>query len=397
MAGGVLDVVRARGRRRAALGELARAALMRAQQPAAGRALVDRPAHERVAEAEAARHVGGPDEAEREQLVDRLHRRRLVDARGGGGELGLERVARDRRALAAAVRVGRREQRELLRSSAAATARGHADAASRRRAGRRCRLAGPAGGPGELLEVERVAAALLVERVRERAVDVVAEQLARLLAPQRAELEPVSRPPRSRALERAGEALGSCRGRAASASSTGADGRRRSSAPSSSIDAGSAQCTSSSTQHERLARGEALEQLAHRAMRAVALVLQRRAGAAVAAPTATGAPARARRAPRRRASRGGAVQARDVLVERVDEDPERQVASSSDALPLSTMQPRASARAASSASSRVLPMPGSPSTSSGATGSPRSSPSARRRARPAPRRARRGARRPGPS
>ena len=79
-------------------------------------------------------------------------------------------------------------------------------------------------------------------------------------------------------------------------------------------------------EHERARRGQPREQLAHRAMRPVALVLQQ-ARPVIARgrdrrqhvrDLAERLVAQARQHPR--------VEARDVLVERVDEDPERQVA-----------------------------------------------------------------------
>ena len=86
-------------------------------------------------------------------------------------------------------------------------------------------------------------------------------------------------------------------------------------------------------EHERLGRRQPLEQLAHRAVAAVALVLERRPPAASRTEPARERRARARCERRRRAPRGDAAVAREVLVERVDEHPERQVRSSSDADP----------------------------------------------------------------
>ena len=105
-------------------------------------------------------------------------------------------------------------------------------------------------------------------------------------------------------------------------------------------------------QHERLAVGQQAQQLPHRVMGAVALVRRANPRAAL----------RRRQHPRElgRASSRTAGGTAHVLVQRVDEDPERQLRSSSDALPESTRQPRSSAIRPSSASSRVLPMPGSP-------------------------------------
>ena len=91
-------------------------------------------------------------------------------------------------------------------------------------------------------------------------------------------------------------------------------------------------------------------------------------------PTATGRPARARRGPHRRARRAGAARARRrTRRARPRTSQKGRSSSSSDALPASTTQPLASPRAASSASKRVFPMPGSPTTAT-AVGSPRLSP-----------------------
>ena len=113
LAAGVLDVVRPRRCRSAAVAERGGAALVRAQSPAAGRRLVDRAAHERVAKAEAAGHVRVADEVAAQQFVERLHRRPFGDPGGGTGELELERVAGDRRAVEHPPRACR-QHRELL-------------------------------------------------------------------------------------------------------------------------------------------------------------------------------------------------------------------------------------------------------------------------------------------
>jgi hypothetical protein len=91
--GGVLDVVGARRGRRSAGGQRVGAALVRAEPPAARRSLVRRVTDERVAEAEAARHVGRAHEVAREQLVEGGERVALGHAGGGRRQLGLERVA----------------------------------------------------------------------------------------------------------------------------------------------------------------------------------------------------------------------------------------------------------------------------------------------------------------
>ena len=92
----LLDVMGPRSGRRPAGREAARRAGVRDEPPAAAGGLVDRAAHERVAEREAAGHGGRVQKARVEQLVERGHpliRRQLRDL---AGELGLERVARDR-------------------------------------------------------------------------------------------------------------------------------------------------------------------------------------------------------------------------------------------------------------------------------------------------------------
>ena len=110
-------------------------------------------------------------------------------------------------------------------------------------------------------------------------------------------------------------------------------------------------------EHERLGGRQPLDQLAHGAVRAVALVL--RDGAAArrwirerrqhVREFAAHLIAQGRHEPR--------VQSGDVLVEGVDEDPERQVALQLGCAAAETDAPQASARLASSANRRVLPIP----------------------------------------
>ena len=92
---GVLDVVRALGRRGASGGQRGRGPGVRRELPAARRRLEDRAAHERVAEDEAPRHRGRAHEIERQEPVERrepLGRGQLRDRRR---EAGLERLAGD--------------------------------------------------------------------------------------------------------------------------------------------------------------------------------------------------------------------------------------------------------------------------------------------------------------
>ena len=136
--------------------ERPRRAGVRAQPPAAGRRHVDRVADERVAEGEAPRRAGRPHERARQQLVERAQRGCL----GELGDLGGETRAR----------TDRRRPRPR-RAAGAPRARGppaRPPGRRRPRPGRSVRGRRAAAGAGaharELLEVERVAAGLLVDR-----------------------------------------------------------------------------------------------------------------------------------------------------------------------------------------------------------------------------------------
>ena len=394
---GVLDMVRPRRAGRAALGErVARSA--RARRAASRRA----PPRRRPG----ARAGGGSESGAGRPWRGRVSSASSsssaataassLDVRRGGGQLGLERVARHGGALQQRPR-RLRQQPELLRERRG-HGRRHADRLQRRAARASARPA--PRGAGELLQVERVAAALLVEASARARVDVLAEQLGGLVALEPAQLDrrerrrpgrarssargqPVGELPRPRAHARAAprrRAAGAAARRAARPTPGPPSARRRAASTSG------------------LRRRHPLEQLAHRAVGAVALVLERRRGRRRRRPTATGstrasstrtssssessradrAPRRTRRGHRRRARTAGRAPAPTRCRD-------------------STMQPRASARAASSASRRVLPMPGSP-VSTSAPGSPRSqSVDGAARAARAPRRARRGARGPWPA
>ena len=91
-----LDVVSARRGRRPPRRECLRAPLVRPEPPAASGRLVDGAPDERVAETEAPGHVGGTDEIELQELVDRMHPRRLRCGGGRGRQLWLEWIARHR-------------------------------------------------------------------------------------------------------------------------------------------------------------------------------------------------------------------------------------------------------------------------------------------------------------
>ena len=130
-------------------------------------------------------------------------------------------------------------------------------------------MAGAPERARELLQVERVAAAVVVDGVGR-----VAEQPACLVAVQRSELEPGQRARAVRALERRQQPLGHL---------ARADGERdqhrpRGRAPQQRADqlerAGVGPVQIVEREHERLARGQHAEQLAHGVVRAVTLVRQ---------------------------------------------------------------------------------------------------------------------------
>jgi hypothetical protein len=307
----VLDVVGARRGGCAALRQRGGAPLVGAEPPGCRSRLVDRAAHQRVAEAEPPRHVGRVHEAELEQLVKRRRRRRLVDVRRGRGELGLERIARDGGALQhPPCRCG--QQRELL-AERGAHGRGHLDAAELHRRARVARAA------RELLEVERIAAALRVQHVGAHRVDVVAEQLGGFGAAQSRQLQARHGVVPCGTLERAAEPLRQLprprrqcqqhrrRRRAAQQRREQID--RRAVGPVHVVE----------RQQQRRRDGQALEQRAHGGVRAIA-VRRDRAPAGVAE----------RREDLREVGRHvradpARLEPRHVVVERVDEDRERQV------------------------------------------------------------------------
>ena len=152
---GVFHVMGARDQPGAAPLECGGGARVGGQPPAAGRALVDGVAHDRVPEREPARPVCRPHERAGQQLVERAERVGLGDAGGLSGERRLERIAGHRRAL--------EQQPRLVRQGGQLGAQ------------RQRQRLGDARRPRELLEVERVAAAQRVDRRR-----VGADQLPRL-------------------------------------------------------------------------------------------------------------------------------------------------------------------------------------------------------------------------
>ena len=124
------------GRRAAAL-ERGRHARVGGEPPAAAGALVDRAAHERVAERELARDPGLAHEPGRQQAVEQLERLVLAELGGGRREVGLERVARDRRALEQPPRLQRRASAARRRSPPRPSRAGDRPSRRRARAARR--------------------------------------------------------------------------------------------------------------------------------------------------------------------------------------------------------------------------------------------------------------------
>jgi hypothetical protein len=166
-------------------GERREATLVRAQTPAAGRRLVYRSSNQRVPEAEASGHLGLANEVDPQQLVQSLEHRRLGDRSGSGRKLGLERVSGYGCPLqhqACAVR----QENELLRQR-------------RGNRGRHVEIRGPELGnvcraleserSSELLEIERVAAAFLVETCCCLVVDRVTKELSSFSERQSADLD----------------------------------------------------------------------------------------------------------------------------------------------------------------------------------------------------------------
>ena len=201
-----LDVMRVRARGSMEAGEGDRGARVRTELPRARCAVVDGPADDGVPEAEVPGGFGGADEVGRQELVEPDLHGRLRQFRDEGDEPGHERLAGDRGGIRGSPRVGR-QCREL-----------GADRGRDRR-WRRPSLAGifdrqgtaRCGGvarPHELFEVERVAAALVVEQRPELGVEGGIDQRLGLLLGERRELQPAADAGAHRHVERHREARG---------------------------------------------------------------------------------------------------------------------------------------------------------------------------------------------
>ena len=174
-------MVRPRGGRRSAGRQRVRGALVRPQAHPGRAGPVHGVTDQRVAEPEAARDLRGPDQVLRDQLVERRQRLGLGHRRGRDREVELERVPRDGRGLREAA--GRRGQRVELAEDRRGDRLGHTGAVGLRR-----RPVLALGQAGELQQVERVAAAGLVEALGP-AGRRPADQAARVRGRERAERE----------------------------------------------------------------------------------------------------------------------------------------------------------------------------------------------------------------
>ena len=155
------DVMRVGLGRRAALEQRRRRPGVRREPPAGARRVVDRAAHEGVAHREAPRLRGRSHEACGHERVERVEGLALGDTRHRRDGVGLEVDADDRRGIEDGAHVGR-ERSALLRERR----RHRVRHARELHLARGARDGSPvAEAPGQVLEVEGVAAALEVEQV----------------------------------------------------------------------------------------------------------------------------------------------------------------------------------------------------------------------------------------
>ena len=181
-AGGLLDVVRALDRPRPPPREPLRRSPVRAEPPPTRGRFVDRVPHHRMAEREPPRSAASPDEAAEKKVVERREGRAVSQLGHLRRQVDVEGVADDRRCLQQPPRV--RSQPAQLRRQRRRDGRRHGPVAARGNSVL-------AGSADQLLEVERVAAAVGVDGVGARG-----DELARLQRAQR------PHPDHRRALER---------------------------------------------------------------------------------------------------------------------------------------------------------------------------------------------------
>ena len=347
-----LEVVRARGQRARPVGERGGGARVRLQPPRLAGAVVDRAAHERVAEAVAARDVGRRRRcrrpaARRARPASRARpgRRRRPRGRGRTARPPPRRPSR----AAGPAPAGRRSPGRARRATAGGTPTRSPSAPGSAAAG--------AGARAQLLEVERVAAALAVDRRQRPAAPSSASGLG---LGQRPEPDSLTSPSRAACVERGQQAVGHLPG---AEGERDQHGRRRRAAQQvrDQLERGVVGPVHVvEHEHDGLAHRQPLQQRADRAVGVEALVLQaargragrrrrgqhaRELGHAVADQRLQLALAeRARRGRRARRPRSANGSSR----------------SSSAPRPTNTACRRSAARSASWPSSRVLPIPGSP-------------------------------------
>ena len=201
------------------------------------------------------------------------------------------------------------ERRPSSSASAAATLVRDSHTAMRELSGDCGSCAGAVEHPRQLLEIERVAAALLEELCRSRPADRLAEELAGFAARERRQLKAMQRPGAVRSLDRREEPLRHLAGAHRQGEQHGR-GRRPVEECTEQLDGsrvGPVEVVEH--EHDRARAREQLQQLAYRAVAPVALVLERRPPFRLRAPTATGRPAPARFGRRRRERRGNAARA----------------------------------------------------------------------------------------
>ena len=178
-AGGVLDVVRSLHRSGAPAFQLGGGAGVRADPPPARRRDVDRVADHRMAEREPAWRAGRPHERLDEELVERSQGCGLRHLGDGGGQAGLEGIAPHGGRLEDPARLGR--QRGELRGQRGGDRARHRAVPDRSGRARRDR------DPRELLEKERVAAGLRIDRRSARSDELGRLGLAQRRQPERGE------------------------------------------------------------------------------------------------------------------------------------------------------------------------------------------------------------------
>ncbi len=311
-AGRALDVVGARGQRGRAVGERVGGAGVRLQPPRLAGPVVDGAPHERMAEAVAAGDVGRAGDVGGQQGIDGGQGLALVEPGGGGREVEVERLAGDGGAPPEAPG-GLAQPRDLLAERGGHGGRDPDGVRLGVRHGGRC------GSPGQLLEVERVAAALAVEQ-RERAL---AEQGVGLGLRERTETDLGDHPVAAGGLQRREQAVRDLAGAEGERDQHRRHGRAAQQVGDQLERGVVGPLHVVEDEHDRVAHGHPLEQGAHRAVGVEALVLQ------PARPRGGGGGEDAGQLADAVADQGlqaTLAEARDVVVEGIDPGGERELA-----------------------------------------------------------------------